>query len=312
MHPAASNGFVLNVYKEVSWTSHDAVARVRRILGERQIGHAGTLDPLASGVLLMGVGRGTKLLPYLTELRKEYRGTFLFGVRTSTGDLGGEQLARGPIPDLNRAQVQEIANGFLGRSMQIPPMVSAVKHEGRRLYELARKGIEVERQPRPVEIFRFEILAVDPPRVDFLLECGRGTYVRTLVEDVAGRIGTLGAVEALSRTRVGRFESSDSCRLISPPCYEAAGLQERAVSLRDALGNLPEIELDRTWIRRVRQGGVPPWSALHLDFDPETPATVRLVSPESELVALGRIELRPGPADRPRQESLSLRLERVF
>lgn len=307
-----STDVVLNVYKEVSWTSHDAVSRVRRILKERRVGHAGSLDPLASGVLLIGVGRGTKVLPYLMDLGKSYRGTFVFGRRTSSGDSGGETIAEGEVPKIDAAALQAHADTFLGETRQVPPMVSAVKHEGKRLYELARKGVEVPRAARPVLIERFEILSVDLPRVDFELDCGKGTYVRTLVEDLAARVGALATVEALSRIAVGSFRIEDSCRLICDPCQERDGLLAQAISPVRALAHLPEVRVASGWIHRVREGGVPPRSGLTVEGEviPETP--VRLVGPEQELLALGRWELMPGPADRSPLDSCTLRLERVL
>lgn len=308
----ASTDVVLNVYKEVSWTSHDAVSRVRRILKERRVGHAGSLDPLASGVLLVGVGRGTKVLPYLMDLGKSYRGTFVFGRRTASGDSGGETIAEGEIPRIDAPALQAHADTFVGRSQQIPPMVSAVKHKGKRLYDLARKGIEVERAPRIVTIDRFQIVAIDLPRVDFEVDCGKGTYVRTLVEDLAARLGALATVEALSRTAVGPFLIEDACRLICDPCWERSGLLAQAISPARALAHLPEVRVAPAWIHRVREGGVPPRSGLSFDgkVEPETP--VRLLGPEQELLALGRWEWMPGPADRPLLDSCTLRLERVL
>lgn len=303
---------VIDVYKEVSWTSHDAVSRVRRILKERRVGHAGSLDPLASGVLLVGVGRGTKVLPYLMDLGKSYRGTFVFGRRTSSGDSGGETVAEGEIPCIDAAALQEHADTFLGVYRQVPPMVSAIKHQGKRLYDLARKGIEVPRTARPVSIDRFRILTVELPRVDFEVDCGKGTYVRTLVEDLAARCGALATVEALSRSAVGPFRIEDACRLICDPCRERAGLLAHAISPARALSHLQEVRVASSWIHRVREGGVPPRSGLQFVGEVIPEAPVRLLGPEQELLALGRWELLPGPADRSPLDSCTLRLERVL
>jgi len=304
-------GFVLVIYKEVSWTSHDAVARVRRILGQRQVGHGGSLDPLASGVLMMAVGRATKLLPHLVDLPKEYTGTIRFGWRTASGDLGGERVAEAPVPPMARGQVQDAASTFLGRTLQVPPMVSAVKHEGRRLYELARRGVEVERSPRPIDIASFDIRGYDPPRADFEVVCGKGTYIRTLAEDLASRLGTIGVIESLVRSRVGRFEVADACRLISRPCSEREGLLARAIPMSEALGHLPLVRVERKWTHRIRHGAAPPWQALEFDFDPSADQSVRIVGPEGDLLAIGSLSLVPGPAERTLRESLGLRLERV-
>lgn len=307
-----AEGFVLNVYKEVSWTSHDAVGKLRQILKIRRIGHAGSLDPLANGVLVAGVGRATKLLPYLMDLPKSYAGTLVLGKRTSTGDLGGEVLEEGPVPEVDLVAAQTAADRFLGIYNQTPPMVSALKRGGQRLYSLARRGIEVEREPRPVRIDGFRIIDVELPRIDFEVDCGKGTYVRTLAEDLAAEFGALATVESLSRTAVGPFRIEDSCRLISPPGSKAEGLRERSISMRDALTHLPAVQIDPRWVHRVRQGGVPPRSGFEFAGHPEPDTPVRLLGPENELLALGRFELHPGPAETPNDDACSLKLERVL
>ena len=312
MPEVSQNSFVLNVYKEIPWTSHDAVARVRRILGVRQVGHAGSLDPLAAGVLVVAVGRATKLMPHLMDLGKAYRGTFLFGRRTSSGDSGGEVVETGPVPEVDRERMQVLAREFIGESTQVPPMVSALKQDGRRLYDLARAGIQVERAPRRIHVSRFEILSVELPRVDFELECGKGTYVRTLVEDLAARLPALASIESLVRTKVGPFEVEDSCRLISPPGSEREGLMARAVSMAAAVGHLPAARVDGTYVHHLRRGSVPPWKALRFSQEPAVGSTVRLLGPEAELLAVATVDLLPGPADRPLAQSCTLRLDRVF
>lgn len=308
--PAA--GLVLNVYKEIPWTSHDAVARVRRILGLRQVGHAGSLDPFATGVLLVAVGRATRLSEFLMDRPKSYRGTLIFGRRTSSGDAGGAILEEGPVPALTVERLQEAASSFVGHGMQIPPMVSAVKHEGQRLYKLARRGVEVERPARPVYIGRFEIRSVALPRVDFEVDCGKGTYIRTLVEDFGQRCGALASIEALSRTAVGSFRIEDSCRLISPPGNRRDGLLAGAVSMADALEHLPDVRLGDRWVQRVRHGAAPPFAALAGELECRPGQAVRLLGPSGDLVAVATIDLTPGPADRPLAESCHFRLDRVL
>lgn len=306
------NGFVLNVYKEVSWTSHDAVDRIRRILGTRKVGHAGSLDPLASGVLLIGVGRATKLVPYLQDLPKRYRGTILLGQQTTTGDSAGPRIQAQPVPALTHEQLQDAAHTFEGIYEQVPPMVSAVRHQGRRLYELARQGVEVERKPRPVEVNGFRILEADLPRVDFEVDCGRGTYIRTLAEDFALRIGTVGTVESLTRTAVGPFESVDACRIIARPASTREGLLERRISMSAALPHLTAARVDGRWIHRIRQGGLPPRTQIELEGEIVPASAVRVLGPEEELLALARFEFMPGPASRDAAEDCALKLERVL
>lgn len=310
--PVTTTGYVLNVYKEIPWTSFDAISRVRRIVNVKQVGHAGSLDPFACGVLVVAVGKATKLVPHLMGLPKGYKGTLILGKRTSTGDAMGTVLEQRPAPRLELEELRQAAQGFLGDVLQIPPMVSAVKHEGQRLYDLARRGVEVERVARPVRIDRFDITAVESPRVDFELDCGRGTYVRTLVEDLAARFSTVASVESLTRTRVGRFEVGESCRLISLPCSERAGLMAQAVSMAESIAHLPGVRVESRWIRQLRQGGVPPWKALTFETPPELGQIVRLLGPERELLAMATLELLPGPADRPIEMACTLKLDRVF
>jgi tRNA pseudouridine55 synthase len=246
------------------------------------------------------------------ELPKSYRGTIRFGRRTSTGDGGGETVSEGPVPQIGLEALQREAASFHGTILQVPPMVSAIKQDGERLYDLARRGVEVERAPRPVRIDRFVITEVDLPRVDFELDCGRGTYVRTLAEDLAERFGTVAYVESLVRTRVGRFAVEDSCRLISPPGSEKAGLTALGVPMGEALAHLGCVRVDARWIHRLRQGGVPPWNSLTFSTRPEIGSVLRLVGPEGELIALATLDLLPGPADRPIEHACALRLERVL
>jgi len=300
MMPAAADlpsGFVLNVYKEIPWTSHDAVSRVRRILGTRQVGHAGSLDPFASGVLIVAVGRATRLVEYLMNHPKRYRGTLVFGRRTSSGDAGGAIVEEGPAPQVDRGVLEETARAFLGSGFQVPPMVSAVKHEGKRLHELARKGVTVERAPRPIHIERFEILDVELPRVDFELDCGRGTYVRTLVEDFAARLGAIASVESLMRLGVGPFDLGDASRLISEPGCTRDGLLAQRVSMAEALAHLPAVPLGERWARQVRH---------------RPGQVVRLLGTDGDLIATAVVDLMPGPADRPIEQSCHLRLDRVL
>ena len=174
------------VDKPAAWTSHDVVAKLRGVYGQRKIGHAGTLDPDATGVLLVGLGRGTRLLRFLQEAGKAYRGRICFGIATSTLDASGEVVDQQPMP-LERDDVDAATARFVGDIEQLPPMVSAVKIGGRRLHQLARAGEDVERSPRRVRVDRFEVEAFEPgpyPVATVLVECGSGTYVRSLAADL--------------------------------------------------------------------------------------------------------------------------------
>ncbi len=197
--------------KEAGWTSHDVVARCRRLFGQRRVGHAGTLDPDATGVLLVGLGRATRLMRFLTALRKSYTVEIVLGVATSTLDASGDVVGRYDMSHVTPAMVSAAAAALTGAIEQMPPMVSAVKVGGRRLHELARQGIEVERATRPVTVYRFDV-APDPARPDVYraeIECSSGTYVRVLAQDMGVALGGGAHVQALRRTRIGSFGEAD-------------------------------------------------------------------------------------------------------
>lgn len=196
------------VDKPAGWTSHDAVARSRRLLGTRKVGHSGTLDPDATGVLVLGVGKGTRLLRYLTPLGKAYEAEIVLGVETSTLDAAGEVTARHDMGDVTVDAARRVAAEQLtGAILQVPPMVSALKVDGRRLHELAREGIEVEREARPVTVYRFELDEVpgEPGVLRAEVQCSSGTYVRTLAADLGAALGGGAHLRHLRRTAIGSF-----------------------------------------------------------------------------------------------------------
>ena len=203
---------IINVYKEKGFTSHDVVAKLRGILRMKKIGHTGTLDPAAEGVLPVCLGKGTRLCDMLTDKTKTYRAVLLLGQETDTQDTTGTVLAEYPV-EVTEEAVRGAILSFLGDYMQIPPMYSALKVNGKKLYELARQGKEVERQPRPVQILDIQIGQVDLPRVTFSVTCSKGTYIRTLCYDIGRKLGCGGCMESLLRTRVDRFKLEDSLTL---------------------------------------------------------------------------------------------------
>jgi tRNA pseudouridine55 synthase len=199
------------VDKEAEWTSHDVVARCRRIFGQRRVGHAGTLDPDATGVLLVGLGRATRLLRFLTALPKTYEGEVVLGTATTTLDASGEVIGTWDMSKVTLAEVRVAAAALTGAIEQIPPMVSAVKVGGRRLHALAREGIEVERAPRPVTVYRYDVSPSTTPgvfRID--VECSSGTYVRVLAADLGAALGGGAHLRNLRRTRIGSFTAEDA------------------------------------------------------------------------------------------------------
>ena len=232
-------------------TSHDMVARVRRATGVRRVGHAGTLDPLATGVVVVGIGRATRLLRYVQESRKEYVARIRFGVGTDSLDADGRETWREPMP-VSREQVAEALSGFRGKIEQIPPMVSAIQVGGRRLHEMARAGIEVERQPRSVEVYGLELTDFEEgqfPLAAVFVECSTGTYVRVLADDVARALGGRAHLEGLRRTRVGAFGLDDALGVDDLDRWEAALLP-----LSAAVGTMQRRSINEEQRLRVRHG----------------------------------------------------------
>lgn len=201
---------VLLVDKAEGMTSHDVVALVRRKLGIKKIGHCGTLDPIATGLLLLTVGRGTKVQDLLMAEDKEYAGTFVFGLTTDTQDREGEVIQERPVPSLDADQIRAEFEKFRGDFYQTPPMVSAKKHGGVPLYKLARQGKVVEREPRLVHVYRYTIDRIALPDIDFSVVCSKGFYVRTYVHDIGEALGCGAHLKSLRRTKSGRFDVANA------------------------------------------------------------------------------------------------------
>ena len=234
--------------KEAGWTSHDVVAKARGVFGTRKVGHSGTLDPDATGVLLLGVGRATRLLRFLTLLPKRYVGELVLGAETSTLDASGEVTAVHDMSDVTPHQVSEAASRFVGNIMQVPPMVSAIKVGGRRLHELAREGIEVEREARPVTVHELAVAPVDASAGVYRMEvsCSSGTYVRSLAADIGSALGGGGHLRALRRVAVGSFTIEEARPVVSP----------KLLSMETALRDYPSVSVDADLSRRVANGQV--------------------------------------------------------
>ena len=219
---------IINVYKEKGFTSHDVVAKLRGILRMKKIGHTGTLDPAAEGVLPVCLGKGTRLCDMLTDKTKTYRAVLLLGQETDTQDTTGVVQAEYPV-HVTEEEVRKAIVSFLGDYMQIPPMYYALKVNGKKLYELARQGKEVERQARPVQILDIQIESIDLPWATFFVTCSKGTYIRTLCYDIGRKLGCGGCMESLLRTRVDRFELKDSLTLSQIEKLRDEGRLEEAV-----------------------------------------------------------------------------------
>jgi tRNA pseudouridine55 synthase len=245
---------VLPLDKGAGVTSFDAVALVRRRLGLKRVGHAGTLDPDATGVLPILLGEATKLMAYLADQDKEYVATLRLGVTTDTGDMAGRVLDERPVTPLDVPRVEEACRPFVGRIKQVPPMYSAVHHGGRRLYELAREGVEVEREPREVVIHVIEVQVVEGARVRLRVVCGKGTYLRSLAVDLGAALGCGAAVERLVRTRVGPFALAEALSWEALTADPVAALTARVRPPEAALAGWPALRLDARAEARFTHG----------------------------------------------------------
>lgn len=201
---------ILIVNKPDGITSHDVVSKVRRRFNIRKVGHAGTLDPLATGVLVLLLGKATKLSNSFMGFDKAYRSTMILGTATRTADTQGEVVEQRPFENVTEGDLLKVVENFRGDIQQIPPMYSAIKHKGKKLYELARQGIEVEREPRPIRISRLEIERINLPDVQFYVECSKGTYIRQLAADIGDALGCGACISQIQRVKVGEFHLDDA------------------------------------------------------------------------------------------------------
>jgi tRNA pseudouridine55 synthase len=250
---------MLLLNKPAGLTSNQALQRVKRLLNASKAGHTGSLDPAATGMLPLCFGEATKVCAFLLEADKTYRVTARLGIATDTGDADGSEIATADVPELTAEQWQEILQGFLGDSMQVPPMYSALKKNGKRLYELARKGETVERDARPIRIDEISLLEIAGNRLVFSVHCSKGTYVRVLVEDIAQKAGTVAHTARLHRETVGGFQAEDMLDLTSIEAAAASGmaaLKARLLPPDTALAGLPAVSLDVDGAGRFVSGQV--------------------------------------------------------
>ncbi len=245
---------ILVVDKAAGVTSFDAVALARRAFGMRRVGHAGTLDPPATGVLPLLIGEATKLTPYLMDHDKEYVATLRFGLTTDTHDLSGQVLTTAPVNGLSRERVDAACRPFVGRILQVPPMYSAVHHEGQRLCELARRGVEVERTPREVVVTSIVVEDVGEATATLRIVCGKGTYIRILAADLGTALGCGAALERLIRTRVGPFTLRSAVSWSDLVDAPLEALRARLLPMDAALADWPATRLDVDRARRFCHG----------------------------------------------------------
>jgi tRNA pseudouridine55 synthase len=294
--PGAGPQGLAVVDKPAGWTSHDVVARSRKLLGTRRVGHAGTLDPDATGVLLLGVGRVTRLLRFITALPKTYTTDIILGTETDTLDASGTMTATHDMSSITADQVRVAALALTGDILQVPPMVSAVRVDGQRLHVLARAGIEVERQPRPVSVLRFDVAPVPgsgapPMRWRATVECSSGTYVRVLAADLGVALGGGAHLDVLRRTAIGPFTETEAVRLddLTP---------QSLLAPVDALRWMPMAVVDAAIAADVAHGKVLPVDVItpagHGAASGGLPAVWRVVGPDGGLLAV----YEPHSADR--------------
>ena len=245
---------IINVYKEKGFTSFDVVAKLRGILKTKKIGHTGTLDPDAEGVLPVCIGRATKVCDILTDKDKVYEAVMLLGVETDTQDTSGEILKELPV-GVSEEAVKEAILSFVGEYAQVPPMYSALKVNGKKLYELAREGKTVERKARNVQIFSIEILEMNLPKVRMSVHCSKGTYIRTLCHDIGQKLGCGGCMDKLLRTKVGVFELADTLKLAEIDALAKEGLvEERIISVDELFEDYAKVWMKQEFDVVVHNG----------------------------------------------------------
>ncbi len=294
---------VMNVCKEKGYTSHDVVAVLRRITGQKKIGHTGTLDPDARGVLPVCLGKGTKLCELLTGEDKTYETVLLLGKVTDTQDISGKVLAEQCVDSLKVEEVEAAVFSFLGEYEQTPPMYSALKVNGKKLYELARSGQVVERKARRVYITDIKLLEINLPRVRMKVTCSKGTYIRTLCHDIGEKLGLGGCMEELIRTRVGRFTMENSRTLEEiAHIFSDGEVSELLVPVDEMFDSAPRARVTDAWETAARNGSSLPEDAAVCEKTLIDNERVRLYDREERFIALYRWREKTG----------EYRLEKMF
>ncbi len=234
------------VNKPKDCTSHDVVRKVKKIFNEK-VGHTGTLDPMATGVLPLLVGKGTLCSKYLIDHNKEYRAKIELGKKTTTGDTSGEIVEEKKVESLEIENVKNVLNSFVGKQSQVPPMYSAIKVNGKKLYEYARRGEKVEVKPRKIEIYKIELLEISKNEIEFKVSCSKGTYIRTLCEDIAKKLGTVGTMSALERTKVGTFSIEEAVDIDKIN-------ESKIITIEKLFENAPKINLENRKLKLFLNG----------------------------------------------------------
>ena len=277
---------IINVYKEKGFTSHDVVAKLRGILHMKKIGHTGTLDPDAVGVLPVCLGKGTGLVSMITDWTKTYEAVMLLGTTTDTQDTSGNVLTKSVV-DVDERTVLEVCSQFEGEYEQIPPMYSALKVNGKKLYELAREGKVIERKARPVKILDIQILEIDLPKVRMEVSCSKGTYIRTLCHDIGEKLGCGGCMESLIRTRVSTFRIEDAKTLDGIETLKQEGkLAELLVPIDAMFPSYPKITVKDDWKAFAKNGNPLDLKMLKEACGQDEETQVRLYDESGKFIAI--------------------------
>lgn len=277
---------VINVYKEKGFTSHDVVAKLRGILRMKKIGHTGTLDPDATGVLPVCLGKATKLCEMFTDRSKTYEAVMHLGIVTDTQDITGKILEEHDV-NVSKEQLEEVLEKFKGPILQIPPMYSALKVNGKKLYEYARAGIEVERKPRPIEIYQLEMKHREGSFIKLTVSCSKGTYIRTLCHDIGKELGCGACMESLVRTRVGRFQISEALTLSQiEQLRNEKILETKILPIEEVFCELPQVIVKEAYDHLVHNGN--PLRTCEISADIHT--MIRLYDSKKEFIGIYKFE----------------------
>ena len=298
------DGIIL-IDKDAGRTSFDVVKVVRRILKVKKVGHAGTLDPFATGLLVILLGQGTKLFPYLMAGKKIYRATLRLGVETETHDPTGRIVRIKPVPKLEHGYIKEKASKFIGEIEQTPPIFSAVKYRGERAYEFARKGIKIEMEKRQVRIYDLKVTSLNLPDVTILITCASGTYVRSLASDLGEILGTGAHLKSLRRLASGPFrvkDALDSKNFPTPGSHDL--FRDRIIPLKEALPDMEETQIDTNMAEKIRHGYQPVYNEV-LPSGNSYEGYMKLAKGK-DLVAIANVRHLPG------DDGGRLKIVRVF
>lgn len=279
---------LISINKPKGITSHDAVTKVKKMLKVKKAGHTGTLDPLATGLLIVCVNRATRLASYFSDLDKEYKAVMKLGETTDTQDACGKVIEQKEVINIDNSLIEDTMKSFEGTILQQPPMFSALKHKGKSLHKYAREGIEIERKPREINILRIDILDISLPYVTFKALCSKGTYIRTLCHDAGQKLGTGAHLFELERTAVGPFRIEDSLTLEElKSVSEGEKADKGFYTMDEAMSWLPEFKINESMLKSVLHGNPVKLDNMKPVDEIKTAAGIKIKSPDGALLAIG-------------------------